>query len=88
MQQVSLKNRDLGAAVSASRAPDPVCRWSPMKYAGLFLLMAGWLVVLAALALFAQPLPRSSFVAAGLILEVAGLALALRGHSLGGHRNA
>jgi hypothetical protein len=51
-----------------------------MKTAGLLLLLSGWLLVLAALALLAPGVARNAFVAAGIAVEVLGLALALRAH--------
>ena len=52
-----------------------------MKIAGLLLLLAGWLLVLAAVALLAAPAPRSVFVLAGAGVELLGLFLVARAHS-------
>jgi hypothetical protein len=51
-----------------------------MKVAGFLLLLTGWGLVLAALALLAKPGPRAVFVMAGMGVEVLGLVLAARGH--------
>jgi hypothetical protein len=51
----------------------------PMKLAGMLLLLAGWVIVVSALALFARPGPRDLFVLAGLGVELLGLILAFRG---------
>ena len=47
-----------------------------MKLAGMLLLLAGWVIVVSALALFARPGPRDLFVLAGLGVELLGLMLA------------
>jgi hypothetical protein len=44
------------------------------------LLLSGWLIVLAAVALLPSPATRVGFVLAGLIVEAAGLALLFRAH--------
>lgn len=48
-----------------------------MKLAGFFLLVAGWTIVLAALAALAAT-ARAAFVFAGIGVEVLGLVLAVR----------
>jgi hypothetical protein len=51
-----------------------------LKIGGFFFLLSGWGIVLSAVALLG-PLPaKGGFVAAGLVLEIAGLALVVRGH--------
>jgi hypothetical protein len=51
-----------------------------MKFVGFLLLLAGWLLALAAIVLFA-PLPlRTAFVLAGIVVEALGLILAFRSH--------
>jgi hypothetical protein len=50
-----------------------------MKLAGILLLLAGWGIVVSAVALFSQPGSRGVFVLAGLGVEVLGLVLAFRG---------
>lgn len=50
-----------------------------MKLAGMLLLLAGWVIVVSALALFARPESRDLFVLAGLGVEFLGLILAFRG---------
>jgi hypothetical protein len=51
-----------------------------MKTAGLLLLLSGWLLVLAALAMLNGGVARNVFVAAGLGVELLGLTLAARAH--------
>jgi hypothetical protein len=51
-----------------------------MKLAGFLLLLAGWVIVLAALALL-KPVPfQAAFVLAGIGTELVGLVLAIRSH--------
>ena len=51
-----------------------------MKIAGFLLLVAGWVIVLAALVLLVPMTPRSWFVLAGLGIEGLGLVLVIRAH--------
>ncbi len=51
-----------------------------MKAFGFLLLLAGWGLVLAALALLAASVPRAIFVLAGVCVELVGLALVMRAH--------
>jgi hypothetical protein len=51
-----------------------------MKYAGLLVMPAGFFLSIAALVLFADPAQRSVFVICGVIVELLGLAVAVRGH--------
>jgi hypothetical protein len=51
-----------------------------MKVAGFLLLLAGWVLVLAAIAMLAAAGPRVAFLLAGLGVEVLGLVLAARSH--------
>jgi hypothetical protein len=51
-----------------------------MKIAGFLLLLAGWVIVLAALVLLASARPRAAFVLAGLGVELLGLVLVIRSH--------
>ncbi len=53
-----------------------------MKVAGLLLLVAGWAIVLAALALLSNAGLRTAFVVAGLGVEGLGLVLVARAHLL------
>ena len=53
-----------------------------MRLAGMFLLFAGWFVVVSAIVLLASPLLRSLFVLSGIAVEVAGLVLAFRREAL------
>ncbi len=50
-----------------------------MKLVGFFLLMAGWIIVLAAIALL-QATPQTVFALAGFGVELLGLTLAVRSH--------
>ena len=51
-----------------------------MKYAGLLVMPTGFFLAIAALVLFADPGRRGAFVVCGLLVEVLGLAVAVRGH--------
>ena len=51
-----------------------------MKLAGFLLLLAGWGIVLAAIALLASVSQRAVFVLAGIGVEILGLALVVRSH--------
>lgn len=51
-----------------------------MKTAGFLLLAAGWFLVLSTLALLGANPARGAFIAAGLGVEILGLALAVRSH--------
>ncbi len=53
-----------------------------MKIAGFFLLLAGGVLVLTAVALLALSLPRTGFVLAGVSIEVIGIVLVARSHLL------
>ena len=52
-----------------------------MKFVGFLLLLAGWLLVLAAVVLLAAPASRTCFVLAGLGVEILGLFFVFRAHS-------
>ena len=51
-----------------------------MKLSGFLLLLAGWGIVLAALALLTAEAPRVAFVLAGIGVEALGLFLFARSH--------
>jgi hypothetical protein len=51
-----------------------------MRLFGFLLLLAGWGIVVCALALLAADAPRIAFVLAGVGVEIAGLALVVRAH--------
>ncbi|MGA3092624.1 MAG: hypothetical protein ABSD75_28830 [Terriglobales bacterium] len=51
-----------------------------MKLAGLLLLVAGWAIVVAAVALLPSAGARAGFVLAGVAVELFGLTLAVRSH--------
>lgn len=51
-----------------------------MKYAGLLVMPAGFFLAIAALVLFADTMQRSIFIICGLVVELVGLAVAVRGH--------
>jgi hypothetical protein len=51
-----------------------------MKLAGLFLLVAGWAIVVGAVALLPSAGGRVGFVLSGIAVELLGLALTVRAH--------
>ncbi len=51
-----------------------------MKLAGFFLLIAGWIIVLAAIVLFSSATPRGWFALTGAAVELLGLVLVFRSH--------
>ena len=51
-----------------------------MKVLGILLLVAGWVIVLAAVALLRTAPERSVFAIAGIGVEVLGLVLVVRPH--------
>jgi len=51
-----------------------------LKLAGFILLLTGWVLVICALVLLPAEASRSVFVCAGLLIELFGLGLAVRGH--------
>ena len=51
-----------------------------MKVAGFLLLLAGWVLVLAAIALLGAAGPRGAFLLAGMGVELLGLVLVARSH--------
>ncbi len=51
-----------------------------MKAAGLFLLFAGFAIVLSAFVLLSSSAPRVLFVWAGIAVQVIGLVLTFRSH--------
>jgi len=51
-----------------------------MRLAGFLLMLAGWALVLTALAVLASAAPRTSFVLAGFAVEILGFILAARAH--------
>ena len=53
-----------------------------MKIAGFLLLLAGWGIVLSAIALLRSSAPIAGFVTAGTGVEVLGLVLVIRSHRL------
>lgn len=53
-----------------------------MKLLGFLLLLAGWLLVLAAIVLLRSQAARVAFVFAGIAVEVLGFALVIRAHLL------
>jgi hypothetical protein len=52
-----------------------------LKLFGLVLLLAGWGLVISALALLADGAPRVIFILAGVGVEIVGLVLVIRAHS-------
>ena len=57
-------------------------RLEPMKYAGLLVMPTGFFLAIAALVLFADPGKRAAFVTCGVLVEILGLVVAVRGHML------
>ena len=53
-----------------------------VKLFGFLLLLAGWGLVVSALALLAADAPRNSFILAGMAVEIAGLVIVIRAHTL------
>ena len=50
-----------------------------MRIVGFFLQFAGWIIVLAAIALL-EAAPQTAFALAGFCVQLLGLALAVRSH--------
>jgi hypothetical protein len=53
-----------------------------MKIAGFLLILAGWLLVLAALVMLPGGASRSAFVLAGMAVEALAVALLFRSHRI------
>jgi uncharacterized membrane protein YccC len=53
-----------------------------MKILGFVLLVSGWAIVLTAVALLTEEVPRAAFVLAGLGVELVGLLLLVRAHPI------
>lgn len=53
-----------------------------MKLVGFLLLLAGWWIVLAAIALLGLGAARAGFVLAGVGVEALGLVLVVRSHQI------
>jgi len=53
-----------------------------MKFMSFLLLLAGWILVLAALVILNSPASRAAFVFAGIAVEALGLAMAFRSHAI------
>ncbi len=53
-----------------------------MKLAGFLLLLAGWCIVLAAIALLRTTAARAVFVLAGIATEVVGLIVVIRAQAV------
>jgi len=51
-----------------------------MKFLGFLLLLAGWGIVLTAVALLGTAGARAAFVLAGMGVEILGLVLVIRAH--------
>ena len=51
-----------------------------MRYAGLLVIPAGFVLCIAAIVLFPASPTRTAFVACGLAVEAMGLVVATRGH--------
>jgi len=55
-----------------------------MKFTGFMLLIGGWIIVLAAIALLPSGTSRISFVLAALAVQALGLTLVVRAHLIPG----
>ena len=53
-----------------------------MKFAAVMLLLGGWIILLAAVVLLPSPAPRAAFALAGIAVEILGLAILFRAHSV------
>jgi hypothetical protein len=53
-----------------------------MKLAGFLLLLSGWIIALAAMAVLPQQGARAGFVLAGVAIEIVGLVLVFRSHGV------
>jgi hypothetical protein len=51
-----------------------------MRLAGFFLLITGWIIILAAIVLFPAAVTRSWFAVIGAAVELLGLILVFRSH--------
>ncbi len=58
-----------------------------MKFAGLLVMPAGFLLAVAALILFADPMQQLGFVLSGVAVEALGLGVAVRGFMLASREN-
>jgi len=58
----------------------PTKRSDPLKPAGFFLLIVGWILVLSAAQMLKSGSAQDAFVAAGIAVEILGLALVVRSH--------
>jgi len=71
--------RGTGCGILSVMAASPQ-RPDPLKPAGFFLLIMGWILILAAIALLKQDTARGGFVLAGFAVEAVGLVLVARSH--------
>jgi Flp pilus assembly protein TadB len=76
VQALFIDFRELLALTSDTRSGEG----SSMKLAGLLMLVAGWLLILATLALLGSAPLRGAFVVAGVAVEAIGLGLLVRSH--------
>lgn len=53
-----------------------------MKAAGFLLLLAGWIICIAAIALLKTAAPEVAFMLAGLGVEILGLVFVVRSHGV------
>lgn len=70
---------DIADALGALLCPS---RRSFMKLAGFLLLLAGWVIVVAAVILLIPVNARTIFVLAGVAVEIIGLTLVIRSNPL------
>jgi Flp pilus assembly protein TadB len=76
VQALFIDYRELLALTSDTRCGEG----SSMKLAGLLMLVAGWLLIVATIALLGTAPLRGAFIAAGIAVEAIGLGLLVRSH--------
>jgi hypothetical protein len=58
-----------------------------MKLVGFFLLLAGWAIVVSALAVIGTGVPLTAFILSGTGVEILGLTLVIRSHLVRRHED-
>jgi len=76
VQALFIDYRELLALTSDTRYGEG----SSMKLAGLLMLVSGWLLIVATIALLGAAPLRAAFIAAGVAVEAIGLGLLVRSH--------
>jgi len=70
---------NVSAAPRAGNDRRPRCPGAPrVKFLGFMLLLAGWIIVVTAVAMLPAGTPRAVFALAGVGVEILGLALIIR----------